>query len=500
MMFALSDSLSPAPSFPAPWHGSIRLLFARAARALRMVAVAGGAIAAAEVSEPEAATYNLILDPVVSGIPPYQLYPGARGTFEIPAALLGPANAGKLIPLSRFTRFDITVARHRFNLPGDLVLTTNSGLLLDANGQPLVFGSKRDPIAPEAIILDQDPDPPYPRSYAKLQFTNITSGTGRAWDYLDPSLRGPYASLKDGRYRIEGVPAINPAAPNIVIITHGLAPGGDFDHPGYLHHLAVAINDRLRSERIATTDTNIMEYEWPEAVVSPASLSQIVLTYKAEYTRAFNATEFAGNRLALKVKTYIDNGAKIKPGYNPNIHFIGHSLGSMVNAFAVRHLNKIRKSTVIKQFTILDDPLGVGYNDPTLRDICISDHYIPFYPENEKFFYDVLSTTNVKYVENFYATDTCRKTKDIRFGGPLPGAGPIDTIKRKTRYQGVRVQNTDHNTIHSTFYTSLIRSGVKIPGRPTARFLRWKSPVLPGWKPDIVWAPATASNIDPVIP
>lgn len=490
-MFALADSIPSASSSPTPWHRPLRPLVTRAAGLMKVAAIAGGAMAAVGAGELDAATYNLILDPVVSGIPPYQLYPGARGTFEIPDALLGPANAGKLIPLSRFTRFDITVARHRFNLPGDLVLTTNSGLLLDANGQPLVFGSKRDPIAPEAIILDQDPDPPYPRSYAKLQFTNITSGTGRAWDYLDPTLRGPYASLKDGRYRIDGAPPIKPAVPNIVVITHGLAPGGDHDHPGYLHHIAEAIQARLKSEGLVTADTYIMEYEWPEAVVTPVSFLQLILTYKTEYTAAFNATASAGGRLATKLWKIINDGEKATgKRYDPKIHLIGHSLGSMVNAHAVKILNTMSKSTTIEQVTILDDPLGVGYNDPLGSEIDPKKgKNRPIYPEMPKFFYDTMSTSKLLYVENFYATAS------PRFGGPLPGAGPADIISSKAIYQGVRLPDINHTTVHTKFYASLIRGKVKVG----SRYLEWVSPILPGWKPAKSWDADVGKAQPPVI-
>lgn len=500
-MFALADRIPSAPSSSLPWHRALRPLIARAAGLMKVAAVAGGAIVAGGAGELGAATFEIVLDPVPDFFTG-KVFPGTRGRFTVPDALLGKPQAGKIVPFAQFTLFEVTIDNNRFNLPGDRTLGPEAGVLLDINGQPYKLTGGGKP----ANLFDMEPDPQFTPPHAILAFADIGLGTGGEWRYDDYTGRGDYNHLLGGRYRIEGVPAINPAAPNIVIITHGLAPGGDFDHPGYLHHLTVAINDRLKADGLNTLDTHIIEYEWPEAVVSPNiwkdayALPATIVIKLIEYTRAFKATEIVGNRLALKIKTYIDNGAKIKPGYNPNIHFIGHSLGSMVNAFAARQLNVIRKLTVIKQFTILDDPLGVGYNDPTLPEVCLPGKDKVFYAENQKFFYNVLSATNVKYVENFYATVVCPKILVLRYGGPLPGAGPIDKIAGSSVYQGVRVPNTNHNTIHSSFYAKLIRSGVTIPGTPVSRTLKWKSPVLSGWKPDIVWNPAIAREQRPVIP
>ncbi len=483
-MFALADSNPSAPSSPSPWQRPLRPLFARAAGLMMVAAVAGAAIAAGGAGELAAATYELVLD--------YHGTPLTRGTFEVPDARVGPANANGFIRFSEFTRFDVTINESRFDLQdgvGDIIYDPGDGLLLDASGQPWLF---RNIGYSSAYITDDDRTAPVgAQNY--LGFIDGSYPTWIMYDYFPGAGQGQWG----GTYQIR-----KPVAPsNIVIITHGLAPGGDLDHPGYLHHITEAIQARLKSEKLDPTDTYIIEYEWPEAVVSPHVLHPAtVLAGLIEYTAAFKATELVGNRLALKIRTYIDNAAKIQPGYMPNIHFIGHSLGSMVNAFAVRQLYKIRRSTIIKQFTILDDPLGVGYDDPTLRDFCLPGKDRPFYAENKKFFYNVLNTANVKYVENFYATDSCPKTLVVRFGGPLPGAGPIDTIARRAVYQGVRIQKTNHNSIHRIFYANLIRSGVEIPGSPAPRFLKWKSPVLRGWKPDIGWAPATARNIVPAIP
>lgn len=456
-MFALADSAHPAFSFPVPWLCSLRPLFARAARAVRVAAVAGAAIAAVGAGGLDAATYEFILEPDT----PPPVIPTAIGSFEVPDALVGPSNADKFIPFSQFIKFDVVVGGTRFDLPGDATSPTD-GLLLDSQGEPLRFGDLYDQYQSIAWIENRNSSYGSGRNSISFWLLRPNYPVWYSYDYVTQ------IGYK-GRYRIKtSVPK------NIIIISHGWSLNGDVLRPGYLHHLTTAIQNRLSREGLQPPDTHIIEFEWPQAI-------------DGNYFRTFNLTKDAGSRLGYIVSNFINQKSYLLgKQYDPMIHFIGHSLGTMVNAYAVQKLTSLNSSVTIEQVTILDDPLGVGYNDPIIP---------RFFPTlaDEEFFYDILNSNRILYVENFYGTDMTPPPP--RFGGPIPGSGPYDRIFGRQVFQGVRIAGANHTYVHRTFYRNLIQRRTNTGFRR----LEWVSPALPTWKPEIAWRPYLARKIPPII-
>lgn len=92
------------------------------------------------------------------------------------------------------------------------------------------------------------------------------------------------------------------------------------------------------------TDVNIFQYVWDEAFKGLNA---------GGYRRARPHVYDAGERLAERLLE------ELRPGYKQSIHFIGHSLGTAVNAYAARRLFQQATGITQAQFTILDYP-----NDP----------------------------------------------------------------------------------------------------------------------------------------
>ncbi len=255
---------------------------------------------------------------------------------------------------------------------------------------------------------------------------------------------------------------VKPVAPeNIIILTHGWQPGVDQSLIGTsrLPEVRQALEQRLIDEDIQDK-TLIIEESWPEAFVSGVVVPSFEPT--SNYLFSYRRTRQVGNRIALKLLSLIQENRKNDPNYDPQIHFIGHSLGTMVNAYAVERLLRegqldTNNRVTVEQVTILDDPLGVDRN----------------------WFYDFMPFLSVGFVENFYATTFVGSLP--RVGDSIPGTFPCVPSSGGTLLcQGEQAPNTTHNQVHTGFYANRIGSSA------------WESPVLPGWNPEIAWDPQTA--------
>lgn len=127
---------------------------------------------------------------------------------------------------------------------------------------------------------------------------------------------------------------------------------------------------------------NVIQYVWPDA----ATLA---------YGSAARATVAAGAALESKLR------ALLGPGYSQKMHFIGHSLGTIVNTHAAARLLP-GSSIEAAQFTVLDRPDGVGGFDE-----CWHHNMLPF---------DLFA--NPLVADNYYADS---KFNAIEFGGPADG-------------------------------------------------------------------------------
>jgi len=185
-----------------------------------------------------------------------------------------------------------------------------------------------------------------------------------------------------------------------------------------------------------------------------------------DYGRARASAAKSGNVLAHKIQNVIDTCRQSNPDYNPSIQFIGHSLGTMVNAEAVSRLNGI----VVDQVDMIDTPWNPINSNKLLDTTNLLDH--------DPYFFDLLQEGNVRQVQNFYS-DSIPFPFGTRFGQPIGGA--LNTA----------VPKVTHTNIPS-FYADLIRgTQTQVPG------LEWDSPALTDWSPSLTWVPkSTDSSVD----
>jgi hypothetical protein len=168
-------------------------------------------------------------------------------------------------------------------------------------------------------------------------------------EYVDPPRLNPpgvKAVIPEG--------TISPAKPTVVL-THGLSPAGDFAGApdtlwiGTLEKQAAGL---IKAETAGAV--NIIHYVWENAFQAGYTGTLSESTYNAAQAYAHDAGENLAKEL-LKPEY-------LGPSYNGKIHFIGHSLGSIVNAYAARAF--LEKATNVKsaQFTALDRPDHVKTN------------------------------------------------------------------------------------------------------------------------------------------
>lgn len=239
----------------------------------------------------------------------------------------------------------------------------------------------------------------------------------------DPALR-PAISLKteeilqkpEGLHLLNGAVA-DPTKPSI-IITHGWQPGGNWsavqqdeisagdlsDQP--LRVIKEAVLARLAADGI---EANVFAYNWrdaftPNPVKSLGFAGDILGMFSPgiegciglEACGAYVMVAAHGSNLAFQLSHALEKGGR---EYMSDIHFVGHSFGSLVNAHAINFLNN-SGALKVTQATILDAPLfltGANASD----------------------FHALMPRGSVSYVDNFYGLIV-----DGGVGGPIRGAAP----------------------------------------------------------------------------
>lgn len=239
------------------------------------------------------------------------------------------------------------------------------------------------------------------------------SGQSEAWlarlgDPLPFVVGDPATKPLPGGISFASATGFNPDLPTIVL-THGWQPVGTYIDaatgqlsPFPLDNQATNVVDLYDSISSFKGQANIIRYQWPGA-------------YTWNFPSALSFVESAGADLANQLTTMLP------ADYAGGIQFIGHSLGTMVNANAV---NLLSSSHHIDQMTLLDPPLAV----PGI---------------SQSYFYDALPNGTVEYVDNFYAP-----VVSGGFGDALPGAAP--------GFGGQLVLET-HTGVHEDFYSSRVR-------------------------------------------
>jgi hypothetical protein len=134
-----------------------------------------------------------------------------------------------------------------------------------------------------------------------------------------------------------------------VVLTHGISAAGDFGGaPDTLWIGAQAKEAAALIKAETGGSVNIIHYVWENAFQAgyAGALSE------SAYNSAQSYAHDAGENLAKELL----KPEYLGPSYNGKIHFIGHSLGSIVNAYAARAF--LSRATNVKsaQFTALDKP------------------------------------------------------------------------------------------------------------------------------------------------
>ena len=202
---------------------------------------------------------------------------------------------------------------------------------------------------------------------------------------------------------------IDPNLPTVVI-THGWQPFTSYGGvlPSWVELMGDEIKERLtRAEFPESIDgqrANIIFFSWPEAyTIAPKGL-----LYASSYTDA------QGAKLAAELERLLGSN------YSQDIQFIGHSLGTIVNGYAVGKFPHGGRT----QFTVLDAPLKFTYY-------------------SQQFFQDHLSSVDVTWVDNYIATRQLSVTPGV--GQPITGAA----------LNGGYLFETDHSGIHKKYRESI---------------------------------------------
>lgn len=204
-----------------------------------------------------------------------------------------------------------------------------------------------------------------------------------------------------------GAPVFNPALP-LIVITHGWQLTGsppENDEPiDWVNAMIDTIGGRA----------NVIDWSWDEA-------------YTKSLREATSSTANQGRQLARQLK----NWDAVYSGYLlDDVQFIGHSLGTLVNAYASKELTNSGKR--VEQFTILDRPFGNSKGSSWLFDSIDpesgSDTYTAAGNIDQEIFRNLLPKGKVKFVDNYYgekltATGATFESPVIAFNKSIPEAG-----------------------------------------------------------------------------
>lgn len=188
------------------------------------------------------------------------------------------------------------------------------------------------------------------------------------------------------------VGTIDPTLPTIVL-THGLQKEAS-DIAGLWTGTGNLQASSLIKTALGSKKANIIQYVWQEAFQPFGCV--VGLPNDDAYKAAWQNVVDAGLRLASELRHALGSG------YNKEIHFVGHSLGTAVNTYAATALLDQLPSVTKAQFTALDRPHHV-------TKICnMSDTEERIYGFNSDFFAMnlPLSRSGLNFqVDNYFSLD-----------------------------------------------------------------------------------------------
>jgi len=246
-----------------------------------------------------------------------------------------------------------------------------------------------------------------------------------------------------GEIKQETTIGFDPTAPTYVV-THGWQrdakysdPGWDFSdwpRPEALNETLEAMESRFLNEEVDLNGNlikaNIILVEW-EGAYTGGNLYDDTKLYEASNLARTNA-DYAGLLLG---KGLLDTLGK---EYTQDIHFIGHSYGTIVNGLANRYLDDVgwfngKEQTI--QFTTLDAP--------TNRDF--------FAPKFDKDWFTENLPRHVDYLDNYFGDGL------QAFGEVIPGS----SLNQKVDFK--------HTPVWDSFYVDLIVNGEDADTNPLGR-------------------------------
>lgn len=263
------------------------------------------------------------------------------------------------------------------------------------------------------VYVDSIKISPISRRSPKLPTTPSAQPTTGAAAFIGNSLGG------DGK--------LDPSKP-LVVITHGWQPdsGPPSDHapPPWVTGMGSDINSALGNGNI-----NIATWQWDAAFTDGLAGNKL--------GRATSAVADQGMQLGKQLRAW--GVTESTP-----IQLIGHSLGTLVNAYAADYLTD--RGIGIDQFTILDRPFGRDHADLLSLDIDNGPN------ADEILFQTLLEKDSVKYVDNYWGGYT-----QIDGGTSIPATGL--SFLRATAANFL-FPDADHSGVHEK-YRDTIRQNAR---------------------------------------
>lgn len=205
-----------------------------------------------------------------------------------------------------------------------------------------------------------------------------------------------------------------------IVLTHGLQEGPyDASDPTQRTDLWTSFAENKAGALILAqlgTGVNILQYTWEEA------FHGLGLTGKDYIQARENVADAAAN---LAKRLFEELG----PGYSQPIHFIGHSLGTAVNAYAAREFLNLQPGVKKAQVTILDYP-NLIENIPG-----IGEKEADIYGFDENFFASVLPVSKpgleIRVDNYFVKPEVCFTCTGVgtAINGPVYNHLPLDGPK-----------------------------------------------------------------------
>jgi len=249
-----------------------------------------------------------------------------------------------------------------------------------------------------------------------------------------------------------------------VILTHGLQ-FTDTDTANIWTAFGANQAGRLAADLLGD-DVNVLQYRWEEA-------DQVRgVPDRDEYIKARRNVYDAGERLARLLKE------ELGPNYSQPIHFVGHSLGTAVNAYAARNL--LGSLPIARaQFTILDYPNHIADRNIFGGIDRLTQEEENLYGFDSDFFTTLLPLQRndlTLKIDNYFASQDVQSSSAVGdiVSGPVynhnynpsnPPSGLVNPNDLDDEIMGNETFDNDHSGVHQ-WYRWTMRPNNPFPDGP----------------------------------